>query len=124
MVRDASPLPLTDERLTALKLHFASVAVHEFAHVRGMNHRDMPKYYGWSGGWKEYVAWAADFPLTVQPVRRTAAPTVDDKVAHVMAKLRLAETRLKRAKTLWKKWQRKHQYYVRKQAACGVKTNG
>jgi hypothetical protein len=96
-----------------LALHFASVAVHEFAHIRGMRHAGMPNYYRWSGKWREYVAWAADFPLTVkeEPMRPTV--TVTDKLTHVLAMKARAEARVKRATTILRKWKMKERYYVK-----------
>lgn len=100
-----------------LKLEFAHVACHEFAHNRGMKHGQMPGYYRWSGNWKPYVAWAADMPLDVKPVKVKAKPSVDTKLAHVMKMRTLAETRSKRAATILRKWKTKERYYERRAAA-------
>jgi hypothetical protein len=100
-----------------LVLHFASVASHEFAHIRGMRHSNMPLNYTWRGRWREYVAWAADMPLEVKPVTAKAAPTPDVKLAHVQAMLKTAETRMKRAATIVRKWKARERYYLRAMAA-------
>ena len=110
--------PLSPEMLTDLKLAFASVAAHELAHARGMTHEQMPKYYKWAGGsWREYVAWAANLPLDVKVSKVTAKPALDDKLAHVQRMLKVAETRVKRAQTIAKKWKQKERYYLRTMAA-------
>ena len=101
------------ERLAELVLRFAHVAVHEFAHIRGMRHAAMPNYYRWSGKWREYVQWAATMPLDVKPTRVVAKPSVDDKLAHVLKMKALAETRVKRAQTILRRWKARERYYVK-----------
>lgn len=108
VVREFAP-PDTRE----LVQHFALVAVHEFAHIRGMHHDTMPSRYKWHGKWREYVAWATTFPLEVKPVKVAAKPTVDDKLAHVLKMKRLAETRVKRATTILKRWKARERYYLK-----------
>jgi hypothetical protein len=110
----AQAVPLVTSELV---LHFASVASHEFAHIRGMTHDIMPANYKWAGRWREYVAWATDMPLEPKPVKAKTAPTPDAKLAHVQAMLKTAETRMKRAATIVKKWKAKERYYVRAMAA-------
>ena len=105
------------EQTRELVLHFASVAVHEFAHIRGMDHQNMPANYKWSGRWREYVAWAAAMPLEVQPVKTKAKVPVDAKLEHARKMLKLAATRVKRAQTIAKKWKAKERYYLRAMAA-------
>jgi hypothetical protein len=115
--------PDNAEAMRDLKLQFASVACHEFAHNRGMRHKGMPNYYKWSGRWKEYVAWAADMPLTVKPakVKPSGEVLVMKNLDHAMASLKRAETRVKRAETLRRKWHRKVRYYEQRAAACKLK---
>jgi hypothetical protein len=97
---------------TELVLSFASVASHEFAHIRGMNHQEMPGYYKWHrASWRDYVAWAATYPLDVKPARVAVTPTVSAKLAHVLKMKALAETRVKRATTILRKWKAKERYY-------------
>lgn len=98
-------------------LSFAHTACHEFAHLRGMHHRQMPRKYTWDAGWQAYVAWANDMPLDVTPAKVKARPDVDAKLAHVVTMRRLAETRAKRAQTLLRKWRTKERYYLKQQAA-------
>lgn len=111
------PKGMTADQQRELVLRVASVAVHEFAHLRGMHHDKMPKYYRWSGKWREYVAWAADMPLEEKPVKAKPKATAPDKLAHVQRMKRHAETRLKRAQTLLKKWQARERYYQKQMAA-------
>jgi hypothetical protein len=110
-VADRSPRPLTDGQRRELVLRVASVAVHEFAHLRGMRHEQMPACYKWSGRWREYVAWAADLPLDVQPPAVRVKPSVADKLAHVLRMKAVAETRVKRATTILRKWKQRERYY-------------
>jgi len=121
VVKDTTPQPLDAAEHAELLLHFASVAVHEFAHIRGMHHLTMPSYYKWHGDWRPYVQWAIGFPLAVQVAKGRTTPTVEDKLAHATQMLKAAETRAKRATTLVKKWKTKTRYYERAMAARGTK---
>jgi hypothetical protein len=112
VVRDTSPHALTPEAQTELVLHFASVAVHEFAHIRGMTHQVMPAKYKWHGRWRAYVEWAIGMPLDVQAPKAVVKPTTHDKLAHVLKMKARAETRVKRATTLLKKWKARERYYM------------
>jgi predicted SprT family Zn-dependent metalloprotease len=111
--------PADVEAMAELKAQFASVACHEFAHNRGMDHKAMPNNYKWHGRWREYVAWAESMPLEVKPPK--AAPSkenlLEGKFAHAMKMLKIAETRQKRARTIQQKWARKVRYYMTKAAA-------
>jgi hypothetical protein len=98
---------------------FASVAVHEFAHIRGMQHATMPANYKWHGRWREYVSWVQGMPLEVKAPKVVAKPTPSDKLAQVLVMKRIAETRLKRAQTLLKKWKAKERYYRKAAQAPG-----
>jgi len=108
-------------------LAFASVACHEFAHIRGMRHSQMPSYYTWAGAWKDYVAWAKDMPLDVTPpkVTKTTTPAdrASDALAHVLKMETRAKTRAKKAATILKKWSTKRKYYERRVAALAPNTN-
>lgn len=109
------------ESMRNIKLAFASVACHEFAHSRGMRHTQMPKQYTWADGWKDYVAWAADMPLEVQIVERKAADVQQQRYARVLNLKSAWETKLKRAQTALKKLRARERYYERAFAAKGVK---
>lgn len=113
IVRDTTPRPLTPESTAELVQRFASVAVHEFAHIRGMDHAGMPNYYKWHGKWREYVAWSVGMPLEVVAPKASVKPTPSDKLAHVLKMKALAETRVKRATTILRKWKQKERYYAK-----------
>jgi hypothetical protein len=104
---------LTPEAHDELLHRFASVAVHEFAHIRGMNHDKMPAFYKWTGSWREYVAWVKGMPLAVKTPTVIVKPTVDLKLAHVLKMKALAETRVKRATTILRKWKTRERYYLK-----------
>jgi len=99
-------------------LAFASVACHEFAHIRGMQHGQMPSYYSWEKGWEDYVAWAKDMPLDITPPKAaktsTPAERASDKLAHVLVMETRAKIRAKKAATILKKWSTKRKYYERR----------
>jgi hypothetical protein len=104
-----------------LKCSFASVACHEFAHCRGMEHRGMPKHYKWaSESWKAYVAWAEEMPLDQKAaqVAPTPAAVVNAKLAHVIRMRERAERRLKRYRNIVRKWTAKERYYEKRKAAA------
>lgn len=105
--------------METLRLHFASVASHEFAHCRGMDHARMPNNYKWSGRWREYVAWAEQMPLEVKPVKTVSLDEKrDQRYANICARLALATTRRKRAETIEKKWVRRKRAAEKRMAAA------
>lgn len=114
-----------DESLCNIKLSFASVACHEFAHARGMQHRQMPKQYTWALGWQEYVGWAASMPLEVKPTKVPAAKPDKQKqrYARILELKKAWATKLKRAQTALRKLRTQERYYERALAAKGVNTN-
>lgn len=108
------PRPINPTELEDLKLRFASVAAHEFAHLRGQGHDTMSAKYKWHGNWREYVSWAAAMPLAVKaPKSAKAKPTVEAKLAHVLKMKAQAETRVKRATTILRKWKARERYYAK-----------
>jgi hypothetical protein len=90
---------------------FAHVVAHEFAHARGMEHKDMrgSRRYQRVAGYRDFYAWAADMPITKR--QQAPRPTVEDRrdarFAHAVAKVLEWETKLKRTQTALKKWRRK-----------------
>ncbi len=108
-----SPQALTPGQHAELLLHVASVAAHEFAHIRGMDHATMPANYKWSGRWRDYVSWVNGMPLEVKPTKVLAKPTADDKLAHVLTMKARAETRVRRATTILKRWKARERYYLK-----------
>lgn len=103
---------------------FAFVACHEFAHCRGMEHRQMPRYYvrnvyGGTATGHERYAWAAAHVVErkAPPARPTAVDLASARHRHALAMQAKAETRAKRATTLLRKWNQKVAYYERRMAA-------
>ncbi len=108
----ASRAPFETERVRIVE-HFASVASHEFAHIRGMEHATMSAKYKWSGNWQDYVSWATAMPLGVKKARPPVKLTPLAKLEHVLAMKARAETRVKRATTILKKWKARERYYTK-----------
>ncbi len=102
-------------------LDFVIVACHEFAHCRGMQHRHMPSYYlRGSDKQHERYAWAKDPALKVERVvvvKPSALSLAERAHMHAVRMGKLAESRLKRARTIQKKWARKEHYYETRLAA-------
>jgi hypothetical protein len=92
-------------------VQLAKVIAHELGHAKGLRHSDMrnPRY-GWVDGWRDYHAYAADFPIGVKPV-----VSADEKLAKrradaiVKAQKMVGKwtTASKRANTMLKKWSRR-----------------
>jgi hypothetical protein len=108
------------ESMHSIKLAFASVACHEFAHNRGMQHRQMPKQYTWADGWKDYVAWAADMPLEAQTIERKVVDVQQQRYTRVLSLKSSWETKLKRAQAALRKLRARERYYERALAAKGT----
>jgi len=100
---------------------FVLTACHEFAHNRGMHHRQMPGYYmNFSGDVHPRYAWAKDPALVVERKVKAVTPKavlVERRHEHAVTMLRKADTRLKRAQTFRKKWATKVRRYERQAAA-------
>jgi hypothetical protein len=93
----------------------ARTIAHEFAHGKGLHHRDMKSnarlgmlYLG-GEGWEQHYSYAENFPIEATPPKKkpTQIERLEAKLAHSEKMLKLAATRLKRAKTLHKKWSRR-----------------
>lgn len=94
------------------KEEFARVIIHEYHHTIGygseidrLNYRaDPAKLYE--------VEWVKDYPIRKKEI--VQQPKIDVKLRRyerALENLRIAETRLKRAKTLHRKWKDKVSYY-------------
>jgi len=97
------------------RIDLAFVLAHEFAHLRGVKHkqmRDDPYYYR-VGKWREIYAWAQDLDLTKVLPQPKARPSVDAKLAHAQTMLARAASRVKRGTTILRKWKAKVRYYER-----------
>lgn|SRR5208337_3235730 len=88
-------LHLWKDKVDAVEL--AHTIAHEFAHNKGLRHREMMKgnRYGFTEGWRERYAYAKDFPISAQAEK--PKPTLDDKRRKALAK----------AQSMVKKWERK-----------------
>lgn len=88
----------------------AWLACHEFAHSRGTNHRNMAAFYRWPNFDHERYAWAFELPLEAAPVQAKPKPdraaAQSKRLDHARAMLKKADTRLKRATTIHRKWKR------------------
>lgn len=93
------------------KIDLAHTIAHEFGHLRGMRHRDMTGGALWYriGNWREIYAWADALPLGKKTVRAKA--TADErrkaKFLSMEARLRIWESKERRAKNAIKKLRRK-----------------
>lgn len=90
----------------------ARVIDHEVAHLQGLDHKAMgERLYDCT----QDVPWAEGLPLRLAeapPVDRVAANVARE--THARAMLAKAETRLKRAETIAKKWRRRVAAYARR----------
>ena len=68
-----------------------------------------------TGYQRAYFGWALGLTVGETPSKVKAKPTVDDKLSHATRMLAKAETRMKRATTIHKKWARKLRDLQRKQ---------
>jgi hypothetical protein len=91
---------------------YAKVIAHELGHAKGFKHADAimkTNRYGWVDGWKERYAYAAALPIELKPDR--PKPAVDEqrqkKLSHSLRMVKRWESKVKRAQTALKKWQRR-----------------
>lgn len=93
-----------------LRERFARVVEHEVAHLQGLDHTAMGEklYYC-----KQETPWLGELPLRAAEVEAPAEPKAAfaDKEQHARAMLAKALTRLKRATSIAKRWQRRVNYY-------------
>jgi hypothetical protein len=61
----------------------------------------------------EIYAWAEAMPIERKPPRLKARPTIDAKLTKVASMVTRWQTKVKRATTALKKWQRKERYYTK-----------
>lgn len=88
---------------------FAWLAAHELAHVRGMGHRRMPTSLNhYTAASRAAWGWAAGYPIRpAAPLAKSALTDAQAARDRILALLRKADTRLKRATTIRTKWARK-----------------
>lgn len=91
-------------------VELAQTIAHEFAHARGLRHRDMKtnERYHEIGDWRLRYAWAAEY-LVARTIEPTAAQRQSKRNALAVSKaekmVRKWMINSKRADTLLKKWQ-------------------
>ena len=124
-LRPARRMTLCLRRDAVDSVELAKVIAHEFAHNKGMRHKDMENTrYGWVEGWRERYAWATEFPIPAAPVKPVPAlvTVLERKLEHVEAQCKRAASKAKRAQTILRKWTRKQKYYESKLAAERTKS--
>lgn len=113
-------LPREGERLDSVL--WAHVIAHEFAHNRGLQHRQMTgsKRYDYGDGWRDYYAWASVFLVERRAVQdRPADDPQMKRYAAVLVSQKRWAPKLKRAQNALKKLQIKQRYYERVLTAAG-----
>lgn len=103
-----------DELELEHRQELARLMIHEYYHTIGSKSIDHKNYKNdFTKNWN--VDWVKDYPIGKKEV--VQEPQVDIKLVRyqrAIENLRRAETRLRRAKTLHKKWRDKVKYYERK----------
>ena len=93
-----------DEMEFEHKKELGRTIIHEYYHNLGAKTQDAQNYRNdWTKNWN--VDWVKDYPICKKPI--ILKPQVDIKLMRyqrAIKNLRRAETRLSRAKTLYKKW--------------------
>ncbi len=105
-LRIPGPKHLTADTVTRV----ARVALHEAMHLAGARHKDMTEEQRYC---RMPVPWSADLQLRVKdappvvPREERMAAARGDRLEHAQKMLAKAQTRLKRASTIEKKWKRR-----------------
>lgn len=88
---------------------FVQVLEHEIGHNLGLRHGDMASL------WKLPVGYVKDFVVNPKKiVVKVKQNLIEKRKNHAEAMLKIATTRLKRARTLHDKWKKKFNYYASK----------
>lgn len=114
-ITDDDPQELSLETRTQL----ARLMIHEYYHTIGFKHQDHRNYKGdWTDDWK-VDGWIDQYPIRRKQIAVKEQPDLKlVRYQKAIERLRQAETRLKRAKTLHRKWLLKTRYYEK---VCGSK---
>lgn len=110
MLRAALRLPSPQHLAANTVERVAKVAVHEAMHLAGARHKDMTEEQRYC---RSPVPWAADLQLRIKeapaavPREERLAAARGDRLEHAQRMLAKAQTRLKRAATIEKKWKRR-----------------
>jgi hypothetical protein len=104
----------------------AHTLYHELLHNRGAMHRDMtPEQMRWNG---MPAPWCVGVSIGLEPAKpkptreERAASLIEKREAHARQKLKEAQTRLRRARTLERTWHARVRYYERVAAKKGKET--
>jgi hypothetical protein len=101
---------------------FAKICAHEFAHLRGMRHRQMrgnPRYDWVEGdrGWRKHVQkmeYCAGVLITLKRPKSRPKDTDATKLSRVLLRISDWETKRKRAENALRKYKKRQRYYERK----------
>ncbi len=86
---------------------FAQVLEHEIGHNLGLRHDNM------ASSWKLSVGYVKDFVVNPKKIiMKVKQNLVEKRRNHAESMLKMAATRLKRARTLHDKWKKKVKYYA------------
>jgi hypothetical protein len=96
------------------KVQFARILIHEYFHSIGYGYEDIDHHnyaHDFTNKWN--VDWIKEYPIRIKEKQK--GKTTDEKFQlkydRAVVNFRRSETRLKRAKTIFNKWQRKVSYY-------------
>lgn len=104
--------------MRVIKLDFAHVAGHEFAHLRGMTHRQMTAQYADRNVADKYYGWAVEMPLEVKEVKpRVKVDVRECRHQQVIAMEEHWQKKLKAAQKKVKFYAGKRRYYEKAMAA-------
>jgi hypothetical protein len=114
-------IPKYPDDSSKLPKSVAQVAAHEFMHSLGVHHGDMTKA---QKNCRQEAEWSNGLVLRKKEQRQKPKETAtqrgarlrEERAAHARDMLKKAATRLKRAKTIEKKWRDKVRYYERTEA--------
>lgn len=109
---------------TALAVIVASVAAHEVAHLRGVDHHEMHgAYKPWSEHSKARFAWAREFPMQIKLTK--VIPLDERRLLRQQEKIKIAreavtrwERKHKTAQTKLRKWRQRLQGIEKAMAAA------
>jgi hypothetical protein len=103
-------------------VQLAHTIAHEFGHARGLKHAEMhmpPGRYDYATGWRDYYAWATAFQIREKEakLKPTSVARVETKVAETEKRIAHWQSKVKRATTFLRKYNRRLRYLESRQAA-------
>jgi hypothetical protein len=103
--------------LRVIKLDLAHVAGHEFAHLRGMTHRQMTPQYNDRAMTEKYYGWVLELPLEVKVKPKRTVDLQEQRYQRVLAAEKRWLSKLKAAQNKVKVYAGKRRYYEKAMAA-------